>query len=285
MAASRRSDLLSPSAHRVFLGGLTRAFGGATVFALPLLLTMEMWWLGFTAEPARLALLLVVLCPMLVGLSYRVGFEETSSVLEDVLDAMVAIAVATITAAVFLAAIGVLEPATMAWDEIAGKLAVQVVPGSIGALMAQSLLAPETGAEGEERSRRQDTYVGEVFLMCVGALFLALPVAPTEEIVMIAYRLESWRAIALVLISLGVMHAFVYGGGFRGTPDAPEGTPAWSLFLRFTVVGYAITLAVCAYVLWTFGSLDGTSLAENLNAIIVLAFPGSIGAAAARLLI
>jgi hypothetical protein len=35
-------------ANRVFLVGLGRAFGGALIFSLPMLMTMEMWWLGFS---------------------------------------------------------------------------------------------------------------------------------------------------------------------------------------------------------------------------------------------
>ena len=38
--------------------GLARAFGGALVFALPLLMTMEMWALGVSIHPGRLLLFL-----------------------------------------------------------------------------------------------------------------------------------------------------------------------------------------------------------------------------------
>ena len=55
--------------------GLARAFGGANIFALPLLMTMEMWWLGFYLDPLRLALFLVVNFAVLVGLSRFGGFE------------------------------------------------------------------------------------------------------------------------------------------------------------------------------------------------------------------
>jgi uncharacterized membrane protein len=52
-----------------FAVGLARAFGGALVFSLPLLMTMEMWWLGFAMDRLRLALLLAVQLPLLVGLA------------------------------------------------------------------------------------------------------------------------------------------------------------------------------------------------------------------------
>jgi uncharacterized membrane protein len=34
------------------LAGLARGLGGAILFALPLLMTMEMWWLGFYRSPS-----------------------------------------------------------------------------------------------------------------------------------------------------------------------------------------------------------------------------------------
>jgi uncharacterized membrane protein len=64
----------------------------------------------------------------------------------------------------------------------------------------------------------------------------------------------------------------------------PEGTPGWSVFLRYTVVGYAICLAISAYILWTFGRYAGLSY-EMVTVTIVLAFPAAIGAAVARLIL
>ena len=40
--------------------GVARAFGGALFFGLPLLMPMEMWWLGFVMDRFRLALFVAV---------------------------------------------------------------------------------------------------------------------------------------------------------------------------------------------------------------------------------
>jgi hypothetical protein len=53
-----------------------RAFAGALIFALPMLMTMEMWWLGFYIDPLRLALLLVLMFPLLVRLSQYSGIRR-----------------------------------------------------------------------------------------------------------------------------------------------------------------------------------------------------------------
>jgi uncharacterized membrane protein len=51
------------------------------------------------------------------------------------------------------------------------------------------------------------------------------------------------------------------------------------------VVGYAVVLLVSVYVLWTFGRTEGLDGFETIRATVVLGFPASIGAAAARLLL
>ena len=119
--------------------------------------------------------------------------------------------------------------------------------------------------------------------MAVGALFLAFNVAPTQEMQLIALRMDAVHSLLPALGSLAVMHAFVFGVSFRGSHAEPA--PAWSLFLRFTVVGYAIALLLGAYLLWTFGRLEGASAASALKMVVVLGLPASVGAAAARLIL
>ena len=270
------------SANRRFVIGLARAFGGALIFSLPMLMTMEMWWLGFYLDRFRFALFLLLLIPLLIGLSYHSGFEKTFQLKDDTLDAFVAYAVGFTTSAIILLLFAVIERG-MSAGEIIGKISLQTVPGSIGALLAQSQL--DGKSEEEKQQERETGYGGEVFLMVVGALFLAFNLAPTEEMVLIAHKMTDWHAIALALMSLLIMHAFVYLVEFQGQASIPSGAPFWSVFARFTVVGYAVALLISLYVLWTFGRTDGMAVAEVVMATVVLGFPAAIGAAAARLVL
>jgi putative integral membrane protein (TIGR02587 family) len=267
---------------RSFLVALARAFAGATIFALPLLMTMEMWALGFYMEPLRLALFLAVMFPLLVALAYYAGFEESVSWTQLVLSACVAYAVAFVAAAAGLALLGVLGPG-MSLEEIVGKASLQAIPASIGAMLARSQLGEREEQKDEER--RRDTYHGELFLATVGALFLAFNVAPTEEVVLIATMMTGWHALALIGASLAIMHGFVYAVEFRGQTSAHPELSVWSEFLRLTVVAYALALLVCLYVLWSFGRSEGLALGELLMQTVVLGFPAAIGAAAARLIL
>jgi putative integral membrane protein (TIGR02587 family) len=270
------------AAGQQFQVGLARAFGGAILFALPLLMTMEMWTLGVTMGEARLALFLGLMLPVLGGLAYYAGFEESFGWRDFVLNALVAYAVGFVAAAAALLLLNVLAPG-MSADEVVGKVALQAVPASIGAMLARSQL----GAQDEEQDeqRRRDSYGAALFLAGVGALFLAFNVAPTEEVVLIAQMMSGWHAVALAIVSLLLMHAFVYAVEFRGQHPIAEGVSPWSEFLRLTVVAYALALLVCLYVLWTFGRSDGLAFPELLIETVVLGFPAALGAAAARLIL
>lgn len=278
------TPISSPTAsgNQAFATGLARAFGGAIIFTLPMLMTMEMWELGYTIAPLRFALLLVLVVPLLVGLSHYVGFEDTFDWKDDVVDAFVAYAVGFVAAAPILALFGVIRW-DMSMQEIVGKIALQAVPGSIGALLAQSEFGVQ-GERGRRKDKRRDTYGGETFFMLAGAIFLSLNVAPTEEMILISYQMTPWHALMLCLATIALMHVFVYWVDFRGESEVPHGTPGWSTFLRYTMVGYAICLLISAYVLWTFGRTGGP-LEEVVMTAVVLAFPAAIGAAAARLIL
>lgn len=275
IVADRRANL-------AFAQGLTRAFAGAVIFGIPLLMTMEMWWLAFHMSAVRLAVLIALFFPFLVALSWHVGFEPTFSLVDDVLDALVAYLVGFVASLLVLLLLGALGPGE-GLREFLGKVSLQAVPASIGALLSQSQLG-QAEAEAQVRGGREG-YFSELFIMAVGALFLAFNVAPTEEILIIALRLGGAQVLLLAVATVVVMHAFVYSADFRGQPPDHHKAPVWSVFLRFTVVGYAIALALSAFLLWTFGRLDGSSLPVAVATVAVLAFPAAVGAAAARLIL
>ncbi|MEN3747822.1 TIGR02587 family membrane protein [Sphingomonas sp. HF-S3] len=265
--------------------GLARAFAGAILFGLPLLMTMEMWSIGLNAQPARLLLFLILNFVILVILSRFGGFEPTASLAEDVLDALAAYGVGIVAAALILTLFGLAGPRTPL-DELVGMVAVQSVPASFGAMIARKQLS---GGEAEQRDEDQKAraagYSGQLFLMVAGALFLAFNVAPTEEVVLIGLKMTAWHSLALMAFSLLMLHALVFAIGLAGQEEAPEGYGPMRLFLAYTLPGYAIALTISAYILWTFGSLDGNAATSIVGSLVVLGFPASIGAAVARLVI
>jgi putative integral membrane protein (TIGR02587 family) len=283
---------------RSFLIGLGRGAAGAILFGIPMLMTMELWQLGFYIERWRLFLLLIANIPLLILLAHRIGFERTSTAAEACRDATIAYGLGIVISAVILIMLGDIKP-HMPFSEMLGKIAIQSVPASIGALLGRSQLGGQTGKGEDEDDGEGDrgeggdavsneistSYSRELFLMAVGALFLNLNVAPTEEIILIAYKMTPWHALVTIGVSIAIMHGFVYAVAFKGTHEIPEETPWWHAFFRFTLPGYMVAMLISFYVLWTFGRLDDTAPTQMLMSAIVLAFPGAIGAAAARLIL
>jgi putative integral membrane protein (TIGR02587 family) len=269
------------SSDRQYAIGVARACGGALLFSLPILMTMETWQLGVHMDRLRLALVLVANVPVLIGLAYYLGFEDSTDLLDATIDAFVAIVVAASLTAIILYVLGVLRTDTAA-NEWIGTVALQTVTGSVGALLAQSQFGL---ASKKNRKRREGGSIAEYFFMAAGALFLSANIAPTEEIILIAHMMSPWHTIALLVVSLIVMHAFVYALEFKGQHERLAGVTPWNEFISFTVVGYLIALAISAYMCWSFGRFDGMSFAMALQMSFVLAFPAAVGAAAARLVL
>ena len=149
----------------------------------------------------------------------------------------------------------------------------------MGALLARRQLSGDGGGDTDED---QASYFGELFLMAAGALFFALNVAPTEEMILIAYKATPAHILTLIAVSILLLHLIVFKAGFAGQEEADR--PAHAFF-HFTLPGYAIALGVSLFALFVFGRIEGHSLAGVVQATAVLGFPAAIGAAAARLLV
>jgi putative integral membrane protein (TIGR02587 family) len=269
---------LNLPAERGYLRDLGRAFAGALLFNIPLLMTMEMWEQGVAMDRWRLLLFVLVGLPLLYGIAYYAGFSKRRGPVNDMLDTAVALAVGFATSAALLLLFGVIDLTAPPRGAI-GMVALQAIPGAMGALLARRQLAGGGDGDVEEDAA---SYVGELFLMAAGALFLALNVAPTEEMVLIAYKASPVHILALAAVSIALLHLIVFNAGFAGQEEADRPITA---FFHYTLPGYAIALGVSLFALFVFGRTDGHPLHGDVQTMIVLGFPASIGAAAARLLV
>lgn len=272
---------------RRFLVGLARGLAGALLFALPMLMTMEMWSLGLYVDRGRLLILCVAALPLLVVLARRIGFENVTSWRAAVRDAFIAYGLGILIGAAVLLLLGILDDRPTA-DTIVAEVALQSVPAGIGALLGRSQLgrhSEERDGDGDGKAGGETGYAHELFMMVTGALFFSLNMAPTEEMILIAYRITPVHTLLAVLVSIALMHGFVYALHFRGSHRPAEGSAWWDPFLRFTLPGYVIALSISLYALWTFGRLDHTGFPPAVTAAVVLGLPAAIGAASARLVL
>jgi putative integral membrane protein (TIGR02587 family) len=268
------------ASNRDYAIGLARAFAGALIFAFPLVMTMEMWWIGFSITPLRLMIFLLLGLGVLGGLAYYSGFEPAGGVSDAVLDGFTAYGVGFIGLGLLLWLLGMLT-GDMGWRGSIGMIAIQAIPAGMGAVAARKQFG---GGKSQGREDRAG-YPAQLFLMVAGALFTAFNVAPTEEMILITYQMTAAQVLGLAVISMLLLHLLVYTVGFAGQERWSEGSGFWSVFLHYTVVGYALALLVSLWSLWTFGRTGGASLPLVAMMTVVLGFPAALGAAIARLVV
>ena len=260
-----------------------RGAGGALLVGTPLLMTMEMWWGGFTIPPHRLLVFYLANFLVLLALEHYSGFREEGSFLEEVIDAIEALGIGTVVAAAMLFVFGHFHEG-LSTEAILGMIILESIPLSIGVSVAISVLGGEE--QDEDRERRAAGFWGTQMIGVAGALYFGFNVAPTEEPMMIGLRMTWWHAILLVVFSLAVVHAMLYAVGFRGSERLPKGHGWWRSLVGLGAAGFASAALVALFLLWVFGRVDGdTGFLAALQMTIALAFVTSIGAAAGRLIL
>ena len=263
-----------------------RAFSGAYLFGIPLLYTMEMWWLGELVETGRLLWTLGIALVANFGMAAAVGFRRGSSLYDTLEQTVDAMAVGIVGAAVVLLALNELrfdDPPAVSL----AKVVVQALPLSLGASIANAIFGGRQGREGDARAEAGvwQGILRDMGATATGAVFVSATVAPTEEIPMLAARLDYPHLLAVIGLSLVIGYAIVFASGFD--PQQSVGAPP--LFqhpLTETTLAYLVSLLVSLGVLFVTQQLvGGDQPAWVLEQTLVLGLPAMIGGAAGRLAI
>jgi putative integral membrane protein (TIGR02587 family) len=271
------------------LDGLQRGLTGGFLIGIPLIYTMETWWIGESISMPR-AVLFVALA-YLINLAFVAfaGFhrQERGSH-RPFSDALVATSVAIVATAVTLLLLNQLK-VDHPLDVIVGRIAIDALPVSLGVSIANHILAPRetrTRSDGEDgdAQSRLSPMVLDVGAAFAGALFLSLNIAPTEEVPMLATQVPTRMLPAIVFFSLLVSYAIVFAAGFGGQESRLETPGAFQHPLSETVLAYVVSLGTCVLMLWLYRQIDtDTELYVSYAQVILLGLPASIGAAAGRL--
>ncbi len=119
---------------------LVRGLAGGFLFGIPLLYTMEAWWIGTYAEPWRLLLLLTLALVVNWMLSHFSGFRKGTEVKHPVTDAIEALAIGIVGAAATLVVLGELHFGRP-WHVSVGMIAIESVPFGLGVSIASGFLS------------------------------------------------------------------------------------------------------------------------------------------------
>ena len=262
-----------------------RGVAGGLLFSLPLLYTMEVWWAGFTSHPWRLAAYVVATFALLLGYNYFVGLRRDTCFSEVVLDSVEELGLGLLVALFILWLLGRVT-AAMPLEEAAGKVVIEAMTVAVGVSVGTAQLGAgedekDKGVGGE---RESVGFGGQLVITLCGAVLFAANVAPTEEIVMIAVEISTWRVLGLALLSMSLGALVLYYSEFAGSKKHVRFDRHHDVLVG-TVVTYAVALASSAAILLFFGRFDGQALAVCVAQTVVLGVAATLGASAGRLLL
>jgi putative integral membrane protein (TIGR02587 family) len=266
-------------------------FLGAFLFGMPLLFTMEMWWLGTLIRPWELLVLLAIAFVANLGLARFGGFKrqearDFADYVEQSIDAVAVGAIASTTVLLVLNRIDFGDPL----DAMLGKIVVQTVPLSIGASVANLVFAPGKSREGDSENRpgigAWQVVLRDLGATAAGAIFIGSSIAPTEEVVMLAHQMTYLHVLALIGFSILLTYAIVFESGFHVGGRAPRVDGLAQTPQAETALAYLLSLSVAAVVLFLFNRAElGDPLAHLVSQTFVLGLPTAIGGAAGRLVV
>jgi putative integral membrane protein (TIGR02587 family) len=274
---------------------LLRAASGGFIFAVPLLYTMEMWEIGVTAELWKLLLFVGVALAINLGLahSHNGGFKAETNWFATIEQAVDALGVGLLGGGLVLVVLNQIGPGDSP-KGILGLVLVQAVPLSIGAAVAAAIFGPRgdrsregDDEDGEDESRGPtawQAFLADVGATCLGAIFLAFSIAPTDEVSVLAVDLTPQHQIAVIFLSLLLSYMIVFVSGFSSTSRNQPGP--FQLPITETALAYTLSLLISLGALFLFDRVNFSDPpAHILTLVIVLGLPATVGGAAGRLVV
>jgi putative integral membrane protein (TIGR02587 family) len=278
-----------PSSWYEEIRGIVRAFSGAFLFGVPLLYTMEMWWIGEIARPIDLLRMLAVVLVANFGLVTAAGFKHGTSLFSHIEQTVTAVAVGALAGAAILLMMNQIN-ADDAPLTILGKIVLQVLPLSIGASLASIVFDGGKDREGDDDDEQGSRMPGvwhalfnDVGATAIGAMFIASSIAPTEEVPTLAAKMQYAHLLALIGMTLVIGYIVVFASGFD--PAAKRDRehlfqhPATETALSYLV---ALVVSFAVRVLMKQVHADDPP-AWVLTQTLVLGLPAMVGGAAGRI--
>jgi putative integral membrane protein (TIGR02587 family) len=272
---------------------LIRGISGGFLFGVPLLYTMEVWWIGSSAKPLRLLIAIALTFTVIFLLNQTSGFRGTADVRfsEAAMDSIKAFTLGLLCTAFVLV---LLQEITLnsPLGEALGKLVYESVPFSLGVSLANQLLS-DASEEGEQQpaspnqskqDRKLNSTLTDIGATFVGAFIIGFNISPTDEVQMLAARTSGIWLLALVIASLLISYAIVFVANFSKQKQRQQQEGIFQDPFSETTVSYLVSLVAAAAMLWFFNKLTLEDPWSNwVSYTIVLGLPTTIGGAAGRL--
>lgn len=286
------------------LSDLIRGASGGFLFGIPLLYTMEVWWIGSFTEAPLMLLVLAIGFAILFCLNRTDGFRQISpdDPLQAFMDSVEGLAIGIVCVTIVLVLLREITLQTPL-DEALGKIVLEGMPFTIGVGLARSIMVGrrnQADSDGDANNEDQannsqannssslpENYnptLADLGATLIGTIFIAFNVAPTDEVTMLAAAVTPPWQLAIVLFSIALSYCIVFAAGFTTQERRLQQQGAFQDPLVETIITYLLSLVAAAMMLWFFHQLSFSDPWTSwLERTIILGLPASIGGAAGRL--
>lgn len=273
---------------------IIRGISGGFLFGIPLMYTMEVWWIGSYTKPPLMLGIIAVTFVIIFLLNRTDGFRrhKPDDSLQAAMDSVEALAIGFICVTCMLIVLQEVVWETPL-DEALGKIIFEAVPFAIGVALARTMLSDQGDKDENSNSSKQkweqeryEATLADIGATLVGTLLVAFNIAPTDEISMLASAVSAQWLLVMIVFSLIISYAIVFVAGFTTQKERLQQQGLFQHPIVETVVCYLLALVASAFMLWFFHRLSVSDpWTVWLRYSVLLGLPGTIGGAAGRLTI
>lgn len=270
---------------------------GGFLFGIPLLYTMEVWFIGSYVRPPILLAVLFATSIVVFTINRIEGFrsQDSSTLSTAIAQTIETLAIGIVCAALMLIILNRIDWQT-SLSEALGKIVFEGVPFSLGVVFSRSLLSGDAQVDLDQNHQTDSTQdkhplrilwqdtVADLSATLIGAIFIAFSIAPTDEITFLAASASPLELLIIMAASLLISYGIVFSSEITNYQYRLQQPGLFQTPLSETVISYLTSLFVGMLMLWFFHKLtfDDPWLSW-LRYGIILGLPASIGGAAGRL--
>lgn len=270
---------------------------GGFLFGIPLLYTMEVWFIGSYVEPAILLSILAITFVIVLLINQIEGFrpQPSATIQEAIAETIETLAIGMTCAALVMIILQEINLQT-SLSEALGKIVFEGIPFSVGVAFSRSLLSDEPQADSDNNNSHSQSgqqksksivwknTVADLIAATIGALFVAFSIAPTDEVDMLAASASSGWLLIIMLASLLISYGIVFASKITNYQNRLQQSGIFQSPQGETIISYLVSLLVGILMMWFFHKLTfGDPWFMWLRYSIILGLPACIGGAAGRL--
>ncbi|QLE54479.1 TIGR02587 family membrane protein [Nostoc sp. TCL26-01] len=281
------------------INDIVRGICGGFLFGIPLLYTMEVWWVGSLVKPPLMMVAIALMFIVVFLLNHTEGFRKRRHswrTRESVIDTIEAMALGFVCSAFMLWLLREITLET-SLKETLGKIVFEGVPFTLGVALANQFLgdtrennSPASMNQASDTNKNQSDELhgtlADLGATLIGAIVIAFNIAPTDEVSMLAAAISPPWLWGIMAASLLISYAIVFQAGFSDQQKRRQQKGIFQRPLSETTISYLVSLLASTLMLLFFQKLTFDDPWRIwLEHTLVLGLPATIGGAAGRLAI